>query len=117
MADALESNLEYLEGAQERAIRRLGQAEEKFRRLHMLCLAACARKRRGQFVGGELGKRLDGEADGALRVRGVTNPTRWTRAYWSMFDVTAAVLRTDDGEGDGAIGANGAVMTSRPGDA
>lgn len=117
VADALESNLEYLEGAQERAIRRLGQAEEKFRRLHMLCLAACARKRRGQFVGGELGKRLDGEADGALRVLGVTNPTRWTRAYWSMFDVTAAVLRTDDGEGDGAIGANGAVMTSRPGDA
>ena len=98
VADALEGNLDYLEGAPERAVRLLDQAEETFRRLHMPCLAACARKRRGQLAGGEWGRRLEDESDAELAALGVANPERWTRAYWSMFDVSALALRTHDGE-------------------
>jgi hypothetical protein len=97
VADALEANLDYLGGERERALRGLDQAEQKFRRLHMLCLAACARKRRGQFMVGELGTRLEDEADTELRALGVVSPERWTRAYWSMFDTAKAQLRTEEG--------------------
>jgi hypothetical protein len=87
VADALESNLDYLEGQRERAIQGLEEAEQTFRRLHMLCLAACARRRRGQFNPTELGRRLELEADRELVALGVAVPERWTRAYWSVFDV------------------------------
>jgi hypothetical protein len=86
VADALESNLDYLEGNRDLAVLRLDNAEQAFRRLHMLCLAACARKRRGQFTRDNLGQRLEDEADYELRTLGVAVPARWCRAYWSMFD-------------------------------
>jgi len=98
VADALEGNLDYLEGAPERAVRLLDKSEEAFRRLHMPCLAACARKRRGQLAGGEWGSRLGDESDAELSALGVVNPERWTRAYWSMFDVSVLTVRTHDGE-------------------
>jgi len=97
VADALEGNLDYLDGEPERAVRLLGQSEASFRRLHMLCLAACARKRRGQLAGGEVGRRLEDEADAELAALGVANVERWTRAYWSMFDASALALRTHGG--------------------
>jgi len=98
VADALEGNLDYLEGAPERAVRLMDRAEEAFRRLHMPCLAACARKRRGQLAGGEWGRRLEDESEAELSALGVVNAERWTRAYWSMFDVSAMTVRTQDGD-------------------
>ncbi|MDQ2643225.1 MAG: protein kinase [Myxococcota bacterium] len=86
VADALESNLDYLEGKREQAILRLENAEQAFRRLHMLCLAACARMRRGQLTRDDLGQRLEAEAEHELRTLGVADPARWCRAYWSMFE-------------------------------
>ncbi|MEP7049351.1 MAG: protein kinase [Pseudomonadota bacterium] len=94
VADALEANLDYLQGARETALHRLEEAEQTFRRLHMLCLAACARKRRGQFTRAELGARLQWEADTELQQLGVVNVERWSRAYWSIFEVSGAQLLT-----------------------
>jgi serine/threonine protein kinase len=91
VAAALEANLDYLLGERERALRELDQAEQIFLRLHMLCLAACARKRRGQFMTGELGARIEAEADAQLQALGVVSPDRWAGAYWSMFDARALV--------------------------
>lgn len=89
VGDALEANIDHLDGNYENAFRALDGAEQKFRRMSMLCLAACARKRRGQFTAGDLGQRLETEADQELRALGVANPDRWARAYWSMYDVKA----------------------------
>jgi len=94
VADALEANADYLAGNREAAVLKLESAEQAFRRLHMLCLAACARKRRGQFGRDELGRRLEREADQELRTLGVEDPSRWARAYWSMFDAREAELST-----------------------
>jgi serine/threonine protein kinase len=96
VADALEANLDWLAGQRDRAVERLEQSEQTFRRLHMLCLAACARKRRGQLTRAELGQRLQGEADAELRTLGVLEPDRWARAYWSMFDAATAPGPSDD---------------------
>lgn len=96
VSDALDGNLNYLLGEAETAIAQLEGAEQQFRRLHMLCLAACARKRRGQFMAGELGARLERESDDDLRSLGVARPDRWARAYWSMFDARAVHQRTID---------------------
>ena len=96
VSEAMEGNLNYLVGRTEQAMRNLDESEQQFRRLSMLCLAACARKRRGQFTSGHLGARLEGEADAELRALGVVNPARWTRAYWSMFDADSASIQTVD---------------------
>jgi tetratricopeptide (TPR) repeat protein len=97
VSDALEANLRYLGGEHERAARGLDAAETTFKRMGMACLAACARRRRGEFIEGELGARLRVEADAELHRLGVVDVARWTRAYWSMFDARAARARTADG--------------------
>jgi serine/threonine protein kinase len=104
VADALEGNLQFLHGQREAALRALEQGEQTFRRLHMLCLAACVRKRRGQFVDGDLGARLEAEADAELVALGVADIPRWTAAYWSMFDARAVADRTRDPDADGGTG-------------
>jgi ATP/maltotriose-dependent transcriptional regulator MalT len=100
VASALEGNLAFLQGRREGALGALEQAEQTFRRLHMLCLAACARKRRAQFIDGELGARLEAEADAELSSLGVINVERWAAAYWSMFDARAVAERTQTGDAD-----------------
>ncbi|HEY0467391.1 MAG TPA: hypothetical protein VGC79_24495, partial [Polyangiaceae bacterium] len=94
VADALEANLDYLRGERETALQRLEESEQTFRRLHMLCLAACARKRRGQFMRAELGARLQLEADTQLQQLGIVDVERWSQAYWSVFEADAAQLLT-----------------------
>ena len=97
VADALEANLDFLGGARQRALAGLDRAETRFRRMGMSCLAACARRRRGELGEGELGARLRGEADAELTDLGVADVARWTRAYWSMFDADDARARTNPG--------------------
>jgi hypothetical protein len=94
VADALEANLDYLYDARQQALHRLEESEQTFRRLHMLCFAACARKRRGQFVQGELGDRLQLEADVELQHLGIVDVERWSQAYWSIFDAATVQLVT-----------------------
>jgi serine/threonine protein kinase len=95
VADALEANLDYLRGNRDAALRSLNDAELSFRQLYMPCLAACARKRRGQLARSALGDRLQTEADAELRALGVASPDRWARAYWSMFEIGPASVPTD----------------------
>lgn len=109
VADALEANLDFLHGARASALHRLEEAEQTFRRLHMLCLAACARKRRGQFTQAELGARLQLEADAELRQLGVVDIERWSRAYWSIFEADAAEPLTYVNEPDSGAAASGAA--------
>jgi eukaryotic-like serine/threonine-protein kinase len=94
VADALEANLDYLRGERETSLQRLEESEQTFRRLHMLCLAACARKRRGQFMHAELGARLQLEADTQLQQLGIVDVERWSQAYWSVFDANTSQLLT-----------------------
>ena len=101
VADALEANWVHLRGDREGALRLAEASEQGFCRLHMLCLAACARKRRGQFVAGALGARLEDEADADLRRLGVVDVERWTRAYWSMYWVAAVSMPTRDSSSGG----------------
>ncbi|HEY5375347.1 MAG TPA: protein kinase [Polyangiaceae bacterium] len=101
VADALEANLDYLRGAREAALQRLEEAEQTFRRLHMLCFAACARKRRGQFTHAEFGARLQLEAGTQLQQLGIVDVERWSRAYWSVFetDLVQPLTYVNDQEG------------------
>jgi hypothetical protein len=94
VADALESNWWFLQGERDRALQCAERSERTFRRQHMLCLAACARKRRGQFMRGALGVRLQDEGDAELRALGVVDVERWSRAYWSVYDADAATALT-----------------------
>jgi hypothetical protein len=96
LADALEANLAVLEGSADAAARLLEQGEQGFRAANMLCFAACARKRRGQVVGGPVGERVEREADGQLRDFGVRDPDKWARAYFSPFAPNAEHLLTID---------------------
>jgi hypothetical protein len=41
--------------------------------------AACARRRRGQLEGGDVGARLVAEADERLHAQGIARPDRWAR--------------------------------------
>jgi hypothetical protein len=90
VAEALEANFEHLRGAQARALELLQRSELGFRGLHMLCWAACARRRRGELTGGMLGQRLAQEAEAELRDLGIVRPDKWCRAYFSMYEATTA---------------------------
>jgi serine/threonine protein kinase len=99
-ADAFESNLLFLDGRRESGIERLEQSERTFRRINVLSLAACARKRRGQFMAGALGRRLEAEADGQLVDLGVVAPEKFVGAYFAPFPVGAATLEDSTLIGD-----------------
>ncbi|HKU42437.1 MAG TPA: hypothetical protein VJR89_29965, partial [Polyangiales bacterium] len=58
---------------------------ESFRSIQHLACAACARRRRGELMGGELGLRWVAEADAELERLGVRRPERFARAYFSVF--------------------------------
>jgi serine/threonine protein kinase len=89
-ADALAANLSFLDGHPRAAIEELESSESAFRQLNMLALAACARKRRGQFMLGEVGRRLEAEADAQLRELGVVAPEKFAAAYFAPFPASAA---------------------------
>jgi hypothetical protein len=114
VADALEANLDFLGGAHQRAVAALDRAETRFRRMGMSCLAACARRRRGEFGEGKLGARLRSEADAELTVLGVADVSRWTRAYWSMFDADAARARTNPGSNTDDVDTGTVTRTEGP---
>ena len=93
-ADAFEGNLLFLAGDRDEALAILQRAETTFRRLHMRCLAACARLRHGELSSGAFGERLVREATAELAGLGVRRPERWSRAYFSLFDPEQAPVLT-----------------------
>jgi hypothetical protein len=84
-ADALEANLKLLGRAPAEADILLERACETFRSTQYLACAACARRRRGELMSGELATRWVAEADAELEKLGVRNPARFARAYFSLF--------------------------------
>ncbi len=59
----------------------LQQAESGFESADMHLYAAVARRRRGQVLGGESGRRLVQEAEVWMATQDIRNPTRWTAMY------------------------------------
>jgi hypothetical protein len=85
VAAAFEANLLFLQRRGDAALAALELSERTFRSLNMLCLAACARRRRGELSSGGFGARLVNSADQELRALGMVAPLRWCRAYFSVF--------------------------------
>lgn len=99
-ADALEANLAFFVGRREEAIVLLERGELALRELNLLSLAACARKRRGEFTAGALGARLRSEADAQLSELGVAAPDRFAAAYFGPFAVGGSSADSDTVSGD-----------------
>ncbi|HEY3665524.1 MAG TPA: serine/threonine-protein kinase [Polyangiaceae bacterium] len=99
-ADALEANLAFVGGRREEAIALLERGELVLRELNLLSLAACARKRRGEFTAGALGARLKSEADAQLSELGVAAPDRFAAAYFGPFAIGGASAESDTLSGD-----------------
>jgi len=94
-ADALAANLAFLAGRREEAIASIERGELALRELNLLSLAACARKRRGEFTAGALGARLKSEADAQLAELGVVAPDRFAAAYFGPFAVGSSSADSD----------------------
>ena len=94
-ADALAANLAFLAGHREEAIALIERGELTLRELNLLSLAACARKRRGEFTAGALGARLKSEADVQLVELGVAAPDRFAAAYFGPFAVGGSSTDSD----------------------
>jgi hypothetical protein len=65
-------------GRREEALPHLDAAAAGFRGVDMTLHAACARRRKGEILGGEEGRRLVAEADAAMAAQGIMRPDRWT---------------------------------------
>lgn len=89
IADACEANQHWLDGDRDRAIAMMGGAEAQLRDIDVLALAACARRRTGEFLRGAAGAELIRGADQELLDLGVVLPEAFARAYFSPF-VTVA---------------------------
>jgi hypothetical protein len=63
-------------GDEERAARRFTDAERAFEVAGMALHAVAARRRSGELIGGEEGRRVVAEADEWMSSRGVADPTR-----------------------------------------
>jgi hypothetical protein len=88
-ADAFEANRALLEGNLSDADQLLERAYGTLADAHHYALAACARKRLGEVVGGDLGHSWQSEADMELRRLGVVAPAAFARAYFSPFNIMA----------------------------
>ena len=64
-------------GRREEALPDLEAAIAGFRVADMALHAACARRRKGEILGGEEGRRLVAEADAVLEGQGIARPSRW----------------------------------------
>jgi eukaryotic-like serine/threonine-protein kinase len=97
-ADACDANYQLLRGERGASLLLLEQSEQTFRELYMLCLAACARSRRGELTKGVVGERVRQDAERELRALGVLRVDKWCRAYFSPFaaqGVTELLTRSD----------------------
>jgi serine/threonine protein kinase len=65
-------------GRADQAIPDLEAAIAGFRGVDMALHAACARRRKGELLGGDEGRRLVEGADAAMRAQGIARPDRWT---------------------------------------
>ncbi len=77
LAAVLLASMAALEGRTEEALRELDEADARFTESEMALHAACARRRKGELLGGEVGRELIAGADAVLRAQGIRNTARW----------------------------------------
>ena len=93
-AEALDANLSFVRGEVAHALLQLEHAEAGFRELSMLAWAACVRRRRGQFMAGSTGPRLQAEADAQMRELGIVAPAKFAAAYFAPFALDPSLQAT-----------------------
>lgn len=78
--------LAHQRGELERAVAELDAAAGGFDAARMKLYAACARRRRGELVGGDHGRAEVARADAVLRAEGIRDVRRWTAVYAAGFE-------------------------------
>jgi serine/threonine protein kinase/tetratricopeptide (TPR) repeat protein len=73
-------------GRPDEALGLLDAAAQGFDAAEMALHAACARRRKGQLLGGDEGRALIAAADDILRGQGIRAPARWAALYAPGFD-------------------------------
>ncbi|HEX3760040.1 MAG TPA: protein kinase [Kofleriaceae bacterium] len=73
-------------GEPERALAELDVAVLGFDAARMKLYAACARRRRGELLGGDAGRDEIARADAVLRAEGIRDVRRWTAVYAAGFE-------------------------------
>jgi serine/threonine protein kinase len=76
LAELIRAGVTTARGETESAVSLFGSAEAAFERADMRLYAMCARRRRGQLVGGDEGQRLITEADKWMSNEGIKQPER-----------------------------------------
>jgi tetratricopeptide (TPR) repeat protein len=72
------------------ALDHLETAIERFDAAEMALHAACARRRKGQLLGGDAGRALVAEADDVMARQGISRPERWAEIFAPGFDDRAS---------------------------
>ena len=78
--ELVHAGLMIVQQQKDRAVQGLRAAEQGFRAVDMVLYAAAARRRCGQFLGGEAGAELVASADLAMSEQGIRRPDRMARA-------------------------------------
>ncbi|WP_437636729.1 serine/threonine-protein kinase [Sorangium sp. So ce854] len=81
MAASLRAAVAAQRGHTAAALSLLGSAAAGFDAREMALFAACARRRRGELLGGEEGRSLVGAADAWMAGQGIRNPARMARIF------------------------------------
>jgi eukaryotic-like serine/threonine-protein kinase len=81
VAGILRAGVAMTEGQPEAALRELEEAIAGFTEAEMTLHAACARRRKGELLGGDRGLSLIAEADGVMEAQGIRKPQQWADMY------------------------------------
>ncbi|MCA9523277.1 MAG: protein kinase [Myxococcales bacterium] len=77
-----------IDGRIERATIHLSSAERLFDQLHLALHSAVARRRRGELIGGDHGRKLIDEADAWMATQGIREPAKMTATFIAPIDST-----------------------------
>jgi hypothetical protein len=80
-ASLLRASILGARGRPEESLRHLDEAMRGFDAADMALYAACARRRKGQLLGGDEGRNLIEAADATMNEQGIQRPARWAALY------------------------------------
>ena len=80
-AELLKAAVATTEGRQAEALRALDASISLYTQAEMAVHVACARRRKGELLGGREGQALIAAADELMRARGIREPARWADAW------------------------------------
>ncbi|WP_437281582.1 AAA family ATPase [Sorangium sp. So ce375] len=88
LAALLRAGVARLRDRPSEALAHLGEAARGFDAAEMALHGACARRGRGELLGGDVGRALIAQADEVMARQGVRRPDRWTSLYLPGFGGT-----------------------------